>query len=121
MSIRLDAASPLQIKLGWFCNFGLRLLLLLALFEPYPWASAVLVDELDADWACSTSDIHCRLLPSQVSMKKVKNLTYCNLATKLGRPGLILFEHLGSTPPARPLREINAGEGLSVVVRCERA
>jgi len=37
----------MHIELGWFCNFGLRVLLLLSLFEPYPWASAVLIDELD--------------------------------------------------------------------------
>jgi len=38
------------VGLGSFCNSvssRLGLFLLLSLFEPYPWASAVLIDEFD--------------------------------------------------------------------------
>ena len=39
--------APREIKLGSFRKFWLRLPLLLSLFQTYPWAPSVLVDELD--------------------------------------------------------------------------
>ena len=42
----MPSSAP-SIKLGSFREFRLRLALPLSLFQPEPWASAILVDELD--------------------------------------------------------------------------
>ena len=42
----MPSSAP-SIKLGSFRKFGLRFALPLSLFQAEPWASAILVDELD--------------------------------------------------------------------------
>jgi hypothetical protein len=60
-------SSVPPIKLGSFPELRLRPALPLPLFQPEPWASAILVDELDATRCQSLSDgtyRHDRYLPS---------------------------------------------------------
>jgi len=55
----MPSSAP-SIKLGSFREFRLRLALPLSLFQPEPWASAILVDEFDTPRFKRLSQCHYR-------------------------------------------------------------